>query len=146
MRRADWTDEDGRKHAVFLPDDADNTEADTGIPIGPLPLGSLGLPLSIEVHLHNELHARGVLTADDLRRRRAEAVNAIAAALKLDVIALEQAWAAGNFPAPVDDREAPHGIEDDLERVLAEEAAPARNGATRARAKAPARTKAPARR
>lgn len=126
MRRADWTDDEGRHHAVLLPDDADPAEAPSGIPLGPLDLSTLDLGEERERRLHNELHARGILTANDLRTRRAEAISAIAAALKLDVLALEQAWAKG-VEAPLDGLEPVRNQPD----YIAEEARPRRQAKPR---------------
>lgn len=85
MREADWKDEEGRLWKVSLPSDALDRDARMGIPIGPPSLASLGLPLEIEVRLHNQLHARGILTQRDAQRRRQDIFGALKGALKVDV-------------------------------------------------------------
>lgn len=84
----------GKKYRVQVPDEAAEELWQYGIVLGPPDLSSLGLPPSIEVRLHNELHVRGLITREDLARRSpADIVAAIQSALKLDaqgVIALYQ--------------------------------------------------------
>lgn len=97
MRRADWTDGDGRKYAVMLPDDVPDEDARLGYPIGPPPLDALvdrGMPHAFMVRLHNELWAREVLTEDDARRRPGEIMSAIQHALKVDAMDVQALYAA----------------------------------------------------
>lgn len=67
---------------MIVPDDQGHL-ARQGVPIGPPDLTSLGLPLEIEVRLHNALHDRGILTPQDARRRPAEVQSALQFALKV---------------------------------------------------------------
>jgi hypothetical protein len=85
LREAHWEDEEGRYWKVSLPSDAPDGDARIGIPIGPPSLVSLGLPLEIEVRLHNQLYSRGILTQRDAQRRRQEIRGALIGALKVDV-------------------------------------------------------------
>lgn len=85
LRRATYTDREGRNWIVELPDDAPDAYAEMGIRIGPPALDRLRLPLETEVRLHNELFARGVIEAKDLRRRSGELAPALMAALRVDV-------------------------------------------------------------
>lgn len=84
LRHAFWTDQDGRIWRTVIPEDAPEHEARKGVPAGPPSLLPLGLPMDVEVRLHNELVARKVFTYDDARRRRADVSNAIVSALKVD--------------------------------------------------------------
>lgn len=85
LRTLTYVDSAGRKLAVQLPDEAPDSEAKYGIPLGPPPLKTLGLPIQIEVRLNNELHGRGLLTRADVVRRRADVVGALMTALAVDV-------------------------------------------------------------
>lgn len=55
---------------------------------GPPPLDSLKLPRTLMVRLHNELFVRGLVTAEDVRRRPAEVVAALQAAYRVDASAI----------------------------------------------------------
>lgn len=85
MRRADWTDADGRNWATLLPDGAIDAEASRGVPLGPPSLATLGLPLDVEVRLHNQLHAREIWGPREAGKRIADVRAALEAALKVDV-------------------------------------------------------------
>ena len=61
-----------------------DSEACMGIPLGPPSLEHLGLPLAVEVRLHNELFDRGLLTARDAQRRFKEIFAALQAAYGVD--------------------------------------------------------------
>lgn len=84
LRFAMWTDPEGRKWRTAIPDAAPDHEAKRGVPAGPPSLEPLGLPLDIEVRLHNELVARKIFTYDDARKKRADVANALSSALKVD--------------------------------------------------------------
>lgn len=84
LRQATWTDADGRRWRVYLPDGVPEADAVKGIPIGPPPLESLGLPRAQEVRLHNQLYDRQLFTAQDVKRRRQEVMGAILATFKVD--------------------------------------------------------------
>lgn len=74
----------GKRYKVQVPDEAEEHLWQYGVVLGPPDLSSLGLPPSIEVRLHNELHVRGLITKADLARRTPDVVAAIQTALKLD--------------------------------------------------------------
>ena len=84
LKRVVYTDLDGRKKIVLLPDTVLEEEAEIGIPVGPPPLSSLGLPLEIEVRLNNELFNRGIITQTDALRKRLEVMYAIQSVFKVD--------------------------------------------------------------
>lgn len=84
MREATHTDKKGRKWAVWIPDQAPDSDAAMGIPIGPPSLESLGLPRELEIKLQNELYARRLWRLRDVNQRRQDVVSAIQAALRLD--------------------------------------------------------------
>lgn len=76
MRRLVHND-GGRKTLVEIPDGKPDSHARYGVVIGPPDLSALGLPSEIEIRLHNELFARGILTHRDAKKRRQEIVNAL---------------------------------------------------------------------
>ena len=84
LRQVTFVDARGRKWARLLPLPAPDSDAEWGIPIGPPPLTSLGLPGEVEVALHNQLFERGILTERDAKRGRLEIESALRAALRVD--------------------------------------------------------------
>lgn len=85
MRIVTWTDDEGRRWRRGLPDDAPDSAAQYGAPMGPPPLDRLNLPLALEVRLHNELHDRGVFYESHTRGGLPAIRAALDAALRLDV-------------------------------------------------------------
>lgn len=92
MRQASYRDPVGRMWEVFLPEGVPDEMAPQGIPIGPPSLSHLGLPLELEVRLHNELHARALFTLKDVRQHPNEILAAYQAALKVDAIQIREAY------------------------------------------------------
>ena len=80
-----YTDPQGRMWAKTLPDNVPDSDAAMGFELGPPSLAALGLPLEVEVRLHNELFARRLWTFDDVRRRRLDIQGAIQSAFKVDL-------------------------------------------------------------
>lgn len=74
----------GRRYKVQVPDDAPKHLWNAGIVIGPPDLTLLNLPKEIETRLHNELHARGIITQKDARKRTQDVHGALQSALRLD--------------------------------------------------------------
>lgn len=97
LRRVTYTDSDGRHKVVLLPAKAIDAEAERGIPLGPPVLEELGLPLETEVRLNNELYHRGIITAKDAQRSRAEIVAALQAALKVDAGRVVELYFGRNY-------------------------------------------------
>lgn len=91
-KRGSYTDGDGRHWAVMLPDDAVVGSESMGLPLGPPSLESLGLPLEVEVRLHNQLFERGLLTERDVKARRLHVFGAVQAAFKVDVERIVQLY------------------------------------------------------
>ena len=89
MREVDYTDEAGRRYRVRVPDDCPEALYPSGIPVGPPSLESLGLPLEIEVRLHNQLHNRRLFTRRDVLQRPRDVMAALQAALKIDLQRLQ---------------------------------------------------------
>lgn len=85
LRDVTYKDTEGRLWARRIPTSAPDSEAEFGIPIGPLPLDGLGLPVELEVRLHNEFYARRIFTEEDIRKRRGDAQAALLAAARLDL-------------------------------------------------------------
>lgn len=79
----DWTDDDGRKFRMSVPNDAEESDYQFGNPIGPPSLASLGLPLREEVRLNNFLHAMGIFSARQAHQNRAHIQAAWQRTLKL---------------------------------------------------------------
>lgn len=84
MREASYADEEGRQFLVALPDGFSDSDAALGVLVGPPPLGSLKLPMEIEVRLNNQLFARGIFTYAQARNRRQDLFGAWQAALRVD--------------------------------------------------------------
>ena len=82
-RRATWTDEEGRRWHVLLPAGAPDEEAPHGLLLGPPDLSELGLPPEIEIRLHRALEARGLITAEDARRRPQDITAALQSAFRV---------------------------------------------------------------
>lgn len=96
IRRVDVTDTDGRRLAILMPEEVPDEMWRVGIPLGPPPLDTLGLPPDIEVALSNQLFHRGILTARDAERRAEEISAAIAATLRLSVQKIQQCYLIGD--------------------------------------------------
>lgn len=92
MRDVDYTDDEGRIWRVRVPDDCPADRYAEGIAIGPPALASLGLPLDVEVRLHNQLHARKLLTRRDVLRRPADVYAALQAAYRVDMQTLQMLY------------------------------------------------------
>ncbi len=87
MIQTSYQDDEGRWWAVLVPQGQED-EAHMGIPLGPPDLSSLGLPLEVEVRLHNQLFNRGLFTLRDVRRGPRDIFAAIQAAYRADVAAV----------------------------------------------------------
>lgn len=82
---ATYTDEDGRVFSVLVPPERPDLDPREGVLLGPVAaLADLGLPLPLEVALHNGLQSRRIFDYEDARRRPNEVVSAVMAAVKLD--------------------------------------------------------------
>lgn len=97
LQRVSYTDQDGRKKVVLLPEGVSEDEAAMGIPIGPPSLDELGLPLESEVRLNNELFNRGIFTAVDAIKRRADIIAAIQATFKVDASRIVTVYTGGDY-------------------------------------------------
>ena len=103
MRETSYTDDEGRTWAVQLPDGAPESDAVLGLPLGPPSLESLGLPLDVEVRLHNQLFARRLFTRRDVKARRMDIFGALQAALRVDSTAIVMLYAPpGPAAAPAE--------------------------------------------
>lgn len=85
METHDYKDNDGRLHRVIVPDGCPEDLYPEGIPVGPPDLALLGLPLEIEVRLHNQLYSRRLFNLRDVLSRPKDIQGALQAALKLDM-------------------------------------------------------------
>ncbi len=92
MRSSSYVDEQGRYHAVMLPDDVPDKDAAKGIPVGPPSLVPLGLPEDLEIRLHNELFARKIFSAIDVKKRRIDVFAALQATFKIDIEKIIQVY------------------------------------------------------
>ena len=84
LREVSYEDKQGRRHRVLLPEDAPDSTAPQGIPVGPPSLEALDLPREVEIRIHNQLHDRGLFTARDVKTRPQDVMGALMAALKID--------------------------------------------------------------
>lgn len=78
------SERDGKKYKMLVPDGAPVENWKYGIPVGPPDLSALGLPLEIEVRLHNELYVRGIITKNEARKRIRDIAAALMATLSVD--------------------------------------------------------------
>lgn len=74
----------GRSYRVQVPEGAPKHLWNAGIVVGPPDLTPLGLPKELETRLHNELHARGIITQKDARKRSQDVHGALQSALRID--------------------------------------------------------------
>lgn len=81
-REVTWIDDAGRRFRVLIPAGAPDEDADHGLILGPPDLRPLGLPVEIEVRLHNALEGRGIITARDAASRPEEIVRALLSSFK----------------------------------------------------------------
>lgn len=86
----------GKKYKVQVPDEAEEHLWQYGVVLGPPDLSSLGLPPSIEVRLHNELHLRGLIQKKDLVRRMPEVTAALCAAMQVDAQRIAELYEENN--------------------------------------------------
>lgn len=94
--RTVYLDDTGRQWAVLVPPGRED-DAALGVVIGPPDVRDVlpDLPEGLAVRLHNELFVRGLLTERDLRGRAAELGAALQSSLRVDVVALLNAYRAG---------------------------------------------------
>lgn len=101
MKQAHWSDERGRQYRVMLPDDASETEAPMGIPLGPPDaVDFLELPEPFATRLHNNLYDRGLYRASDVRKNPQALFGALQSALRVDIHLLMQAYAEAEMEVP----------------------------------------------
>lgn len=86
------TEIEGKKYRVIVPEGAPQDTWAYGVIVGPPDLGSLGLPIEVERRLHNELHARGLITAVNVRKNMQLLQGALQAALRVDAQLILQAY------------------------------------------------------
>lgn len=92
MREVKYVDSLGRRFKVSLPDDLSDDDAKHGIIIGPPILDGLGLPVQLEVELHNQLYERGIFTLREAKARRSELVSALQRVLAIDADKILEAF------------------------------------------------------
>ena len=108
MRETSYTDADGRQWAVLLPEGVPEADAELGLPLGPPSVEPLGLPLDVEVRLHNQLFARRLFTRRDVKIQRMGIFGALQAALKVDITAVAMLYAPPEpAAAPVEPEKTP---------------------------------------
>lgn len=90
MLDVEYKDSQGRLFKVSVPNET--IDPKFGIIIGPPLLDELELPTAIMIKLHNELYARGILTAEDARVRIDEVNNSVRAALRLTTEKVVEAY------------------------------------------------------
>lgn len=78
-----YTDQYGRRFDVAIPDNAPDSHAHLGARLGPPDLSPLRLPLEVEIELNNQLHARRMITARDIKGRQVDVERAVQRAMRL---------------------------------------------------------------
>ena len=94
MREATYTDPEGRNWLVLLPDGAGDEQLSIGMRVCPQPIDDLGLPLHIEVTIHNELFARQICDYETAQGRMADVMQAVRAAYRIDAHRIIELWYA----------------------------------------------------
>lgn len=84
LKTVEYVDDQGRRWARGLPEGVPDSKAKTGVPLGPPSFASLGLPLDVEIRLHNQLYERGILSETDARRHLPDIHSALMFALRVD--------------------------------------------------------------
>ena len=108
MNTVTFTDGRGRNYEVILPPNVENPE--NGIVVGPYDVvDMLHYPEPFASRLHNELHARGILTKEDLVKKSSELAAALKAALVVDVQALSEAFHQYSKESLLTEKEVSHG-------------------------------------
>lgn len=92
MKDVLFTDHLGRKFKVQAPDDLEEKDYKYGVFIGPPLLCNLGLPVQIEIELHNQLYNRGIFTLRDAKKRRHEVIAALATVLAIQADRILEAY------------------------------------------------------
>lgn len=94
MRQIEYQDERGRKYLVRLPDDAPDSDAEKGVPIGPPDIvDELELPEPFATRLHNELFNNRLWGLDIIRKRPKILFGILQRLLKVDVHMIINAYA-----------------------------------------------------
>lgn len=97
MREVDYTDEAGRRWRVRVPDGAPEDMYSAGIVVGP-PAGlddwlkGRGWPEPYRIAIHNALHARGLITVQDVMKRPEEVRAALNAVTRTDMQGIQQVY------------------------------------------------------
>lgn len=88
-RDLEYEDDRGRLYLVRLPADAPDSDAASGIVIGPPDVvDELDLPEPFATRLHNELFRRKLFTLADLNRSKSPVRAALQKALRVDELAI----------------------------------------------------------
>lgn len=95
MESREYTDANGRRWAVMVPDGCPDNMTRSGVPIGPPSLTRLGLPLEVEVRMHNQLLERGILTKRDFEARPRDVMAALQATYRVDLATLHTIYHEG---------------------------------------------------
>lgn len=103
MREVEWEDSEGRLWLMEIPTNAPDSDAGFGIAVSPVDLAPLGLPLSMEVRLHNQLFHRGIRSAAEARARQQDIAAAIRTALRVDAHRIIDLYEGAESATPVRD-------------------------------------------
>ena len=94
LKKIEYVDELGRHYLMTLPDDAPDSEAGVGVPVGPpdvVDILDLGEPFA--TRLHNELYRNKLWTMNDVRRDTKKLFGILQRLLKVDVHRIIDAYA-----------------------------------------------------
>jgi hypothetical protein len=96
-RQVEYEDDRGRLYAVLLPAGVSDSEAESGIFVGPPDVvDELDLPEPFATRLHNELYRRKLHTTADLGGRSNPLLGALQKAFRVDQVSLVRAYLAAD--------------------------------------------------
>ena len=106
MRRVEWTDRNGYRHASLVRDEDPDSLAEAGVPQDPPDLERLDWE-GLRRDIHNALAEAGILNWEDLQRTNANLQAIACRALKRHLVQLyrtddQEVRHAGNIHSPAD--------------------------------------------
>jgi len=87
MKLVTWEDGRGYKYQSYLPDNADDNMAPSGVPHNPPDLGEIDWT-EVEKEIHNALVEQGLITWQDVMKQQNTLVPVIVSAIKRRLLAL----------------------------------------------------------
>lgn len=87
MKLVSWEDERGYVHQSYLPDDAPDSAAESGIPHDPPDLSEINWE-EVAKEIHNALVAQGLITWQDVQRQQTTLIPVLVSPVKRRIQAL----------------------------------------------------------